>query len=65
MAEASKGKDTQTGHWEMAGVVTGKALDTFPGGFPPELLEKFTEETGHRWLFGKPASGTEIIKDLG
>ena len=65
MAEASKGKDTQTGHWEMAGLITEKALATFPEGLPTELLEKFTEETGHRWLFGKPASGTEIIKSLG
>jgi phosphopentomutase len=65
MKEASCGKDTSTGHWEMAGLITDKPLATYPNGFPGEIMERFTEETGYGWLHGKPASGTEIIKELG
>jgi len=65
MAEASPGKDTATGHWEMAGVILKKPFATFPDGFPPGMLEKFTSLTGFGVLWGKPASGTEIIERLG
>jgi phosphopentomutase len=65
MKEVSSGKDTSTGHWEMACLVTEKPLATFPDGFPPEIMERFTRETGYGWLHAKPASGTEIIKELG
>lgn len=65
MAEASRGKDTATGHWEMAGIILDKPFPTYPGGFPPEILERFERETGYGVLGGSPASGTEIIKELG
>ncbi|MDH4228090.1 MAG: phosphopentomutase, partial [Deltaproteobacteria bacterium] len=65
MAEASKGKDTTTGHWEMSGVILESPLCTFPNGFPDEILELFSEVTGYGWLWGKAASGTEIIERLG
>lgn len=65
MLEASKGKDTSTGHWEMMGLILDKPFKTFPGGFPEEILEEFTEVTGYGYLGGGPASGTEIIKKLG
>ena len=65
MKEASKGKDTTIGHWEIAGVVSERPLPTFPGGFPQELLLAFSERTGRRVLCNKPYSGTEVIKDYG
>jgi len=66
MAEASEGKDSTTGHWEIAGVVTNQAFPLYPNGFPKNLLEKFLQITGCiGYLGNKPASGTEIIKDLG
>lgn len=65
MSEASKGKDTATGHWEMAGIVLDKPFPTYPGGFPPEMLKRFEEETGYGWLWGRAASGTEIIREFG
>lgn len=65
MAEASPGKDTSTGHWEMAGVILKKPFATFPDGFPPEMLEKFSALTGYGALWAKPASGTEIIERFG
>lgn len=62
----SNGKDTTTGHWEMAGIVLEKAFPTFPDGFPPRILDRFIAETGVPGILGNiPASGTEIIKDLG
>jgi phosphopentomutase len=62
----SNGKDTTTGHWEMAGIVLEKAFPTFPDGFPPRILDRFIGETGVPGVLGNtPASGTEIIKDLG
>ncbi len=63
--EASRGKDTTVGHWELSGVVSEKTLPTFPEGFPAELLEKFTEVTGRGVLCNLPYSGTEVIKDYG
>jgi len=63
--EASKGKDTTIGHWEIAGVVSEQPLPTFPDGFPQELLDEFTERTGRKVLCNRPYSGTEVIKDYG
>lgn len=63
--EASRGKDTTVGHWELSGVISEKPLPTFPDGFPAELLEKFTEVTGRGVLCNLPYSGTEVIKDYG
>ena len=65
MREASKGKDTTIGHWEIAGVVSERLLPTFPGGFPQELLISFTERTGRKVLCNKPYSGTDVIRDYG
>ncbi len=65
MAEASKGKDTTSGHWEIAGIITDKPFPTYPDGFPYEIINAFVRETGQGILGNKPASGTEIIKDLG
>lgn len=65
MKEASKGKDTTIGHWEIAGVISGRPLPTFPDGFPKELLDEFSERTGRKVLCNKPYSGTEVIKDYG
>lgn len=66
MAERSAGKDSTTGHWELAGLVTEKAFPLYPSGFPKDLLRKFLEVTGSKGYLGnKPASGTEIIKELG
>jgi phosphopentomutase len=65
MAERSAGKDTATGHWEMAGLVTEKPFRTYPRGFPPELIRPFEERIGRRVLGNKAASGTEILKELG
>jgi phosphopentomutase len=65
MAELSAGKDTISGHWEIAGLVSEKPFPLFPDGFPRELMERFWEQTGHGWLGNEPASGTEIIGRLG
>ena len=64
-AEASAGKDTTTGHWEMMGLKLTQAFPTYPDGFPPEVMDAFTRETGLGWLGNYPASGTVIIQDLG
>ena len=65
MEEASKGKDTTIGHWEIAGIVSGKALPTFPNGFPSEIIGKFKNLTNREILCNKAYSGTEVIKDYG
>jgi len=65
MAEASAGKDTTTGHWEMAGVITPVAMPTFPNGFPPEIIEPYERAIGRKVLGNKPASGTTILEELG
>ena len=64
-ATHSPGKDTTTGHWEMAGVWLDQAFPVYPNGFPPEILQAFEEQIGRTTLGNKPASGTEIIKELG
>lgn len=64
-ALASPGKDTTTGHWEMAGIHLERPLPLYPNGFPPEVMDEFERRIGRRALGNKPASGTEIIKELG
>src|ERR1043165_9709274 len=62
----SNGKDTTTGHWEVAGFILERAFPTYPKGFPPEIIARFISETGVPGILGNvPASGTEIIKELG
>ncbi|MDP3026014.1 MAG: phosphopentomutase [candidate division Zixibacteria bacterium] len=65
MAEVSPGKDSTTGHWEMAGVILKKPFPVYPNGFPDELIKRFEKAIGIEVLGNKPASGTEIIKELG
>ncbi len=62
----SNGKDTTTGHWEMAGIILEQAFPTYPHGFPQSVIDQFVRETGVPGILGNvPASGTEIIKELG
>lgn len=61
----SPGKDTTTGHWEMAGIWLDQAFPTYPHGFPRKLIAEFEKQIGRGTLGNKPASGTEIIKELG
>ena len=65
MKEASKGKDTTIGHWEIAGIQSKKPLPTYPNGFPKEILDVFCERTGRGFLCNKPYSGTDAIRDFG
>ncbi|HXL08566.1 MAG TPA: phosphopentomutase [Gemmatimonadales bacterium] len=62
---ASAGKDSTTGHWEICGVLLSQPFRTYPQGFPRELLDQFARRTGRGWLGNKPASGTQIIAELG
>src|SRR6202167_2785213 len=64
-ALASPGKDTTTGHWEMAGIHLAKPFPLFPHGFPPQVMDEFERRIGRSALGNKAASGTEIIKELG
>lgn len=65
MQEASKGKDTMTGHWEIMGLHIEEPFQTFPNGFPEELIEQIEKVTGRKVIGNKPASGTTIIEELG
>ena len=65
MAERSVGKDTTTGHWEMAGIISQRAMPTYPNGFPQEILEELTRRTGRKCLCNQPYSGTQVILDYG
>jgi phosphopentomutase len=65
LAESSKGKDTTTGHWEIAGVISEKPFPTYPDGFPEEIIKAFEEKTGRKAICNLPYSGTEVIKDYG
>ena len=65
MAETSAGKDTMTGHWELAGLHIPVPFRTFPDGFPEELIREFERRTGRPVIGNKPASGTAIIEELG
>lgn len=65
MTEASRGKDTTIGHWEIAGVCSRQPLPVYPDGFPKEIVEPFCEQTGRGILCNRPYSGTEVIKAYG
>ncbi|MBC7106012.1 MAG: phosphopentomutase [Firmicutes bacterium] len=65
MAERSPGKDTMTGHWEMAGLVLDRPFPVYPHGFPEEVIRPFEERIGRRVLGNRPASGTAVIEELG
>ncbi|MDY3121731.1 phosphopentomutase [Suipraeoptans intestinalis] len=65
LTEASRGKDTTIGHWEIAGLISREPLPTYPDGFPEEILEEFTRVTGRGVLCNKPYSGTDVIRDFG
>jgi phosphopentomutase len=65
MAEVSVGKDTMTGHWEIMGLKVNVPFNVYPEGFPPELLNEFERLTGRKVIGNKPASGTEILDELG
>ena len=65
MFEASKGKDTTIGHWEIAGVYSPKAFPTYPNGFPKEVVSEFTKRTGKEIICNMPYSGTDVIRDFG
>ena len=65
LAESSKGNDSTTGHWEIGGLITQKNFSVFPKGFPSELIDKISSESGHEFIGNYHASGTEIINELG
>lgn len=65
MTERSAGKDTTIGHWEIAGVVSDSPMPTYPDGFPSEILDEFSKQTGREVLCNKPYSGTKVIADYG
>ena len=65
LQEASMGKDTTIGHWEIAGVISPNPLPTYPNGFPQDVLDAFTEATGRGCLCNLPYSGTDVIRDYG
>ena len=63
LAEKSKGNDSTTGHWEIAGLISESEFNIFPNGFPEDLVKKVTDETGFKFLGNYHASGTEIINE--
>ena len=65
LRERSMGKDTTTGYWELAGVISPRPMPTYPDGFPQEVIDAFTAATGREVLCNRPYSGTEVIKDYG
>ncbi len=65
LAEKSKGKDTTTGHWEIAGLISEQPFPTYPNGFPQEILKAFEEKTGRKVICNLPYSGTDVIRDYG
>ncbi len=65
LCELSLGKDTTTGHWEIAGLVSSKPFPTYPNGFPKEVIDEFSKQIGRGVLCNKPYSGTEVINDYG
>lgn len=65
MKEASRGKDTTIGHWEIAGIISKQAMPTYPEGFPKDVLDAFEKATGRGTLCNRPYSGTEVIRDYG
>ncbi|MBQ2389200.1 MAG: phosphopentomutase, partial [Clostridia bacterium] len=65
MTEKSAGKDTTIGHWEIAGLVSKKAMPTYPNGFPDEVIDEFSRLTGRGVLCNSTYSGTDVIRDYG
>ena len=65
VSEASNGKDTTIGHWEIAGVISEKPLPTYPNGFPDEIISQFERKTGRKVICNKTYSGTDVIRDFG
>lgn len=65
LREASKGKDTTIGHWEIAGIYSPKPMPTYPNGFPEEILREFESQTGRKVICNRPYSGTDVIRDYG
>ena len=65
LIEASQGKDTTIGHWEIAGIISERPLPTYPEGFPPEVISKLEKSFGRKILCNKPYSGTQVIHDYG
>ena len=65
IAEASRGKDTTIGHWEIAGVISPRALPTYPNGFPAEVIAEFERRTGKKVICNLPYSGTDVLDDYG
>lgn len=65
MKEASRGKDTTIGHWEIAGILSTRPLPTYPQGFPPQIIDEFSKRCGRGVICNRPYSGTEVIKDYG
>ncbi|MGB3368153.1 MAG: phosphopentomutase [Acidaminobacteraceae bacterium] len=65
LSEVSNGKDTTTGHWELSGLHIHEAFQTYPDGFPSRVIDKFIEQSGRGILCNKPASGTEVLEELG
>ena len=65
LQERSMGKDTTTGHWEMAGIISASPMPTFPEGFPKELMDAFEAAVGRKTLCNLPYSGTDVIRDYG
>jgi phosphopentomutase len=64
-SEASRGKDTTIGHWEISGIISRKPLPVYPNGFPKEVLDEFTKRTGREVICNLPYSGTDVIRDYG
>lgn len=64
-AELSDGKDTTTGHWEIAGIIVENAFPSYPEGFPDDIIKEFESKTGRKVIGNKPSSGTEILVELG
>ena len=65
LRELSRGKDTTTGHWEIAGIVSERPMPTYPQGFPPDVIEKLEQAFGKKILCNRPYSGTQVIHDYG
>ena len=65
LRELSRGKDTTTGHWEIAGIVSERPMPTYPNGFPPEVIAKLEQAFGRKIICNKPYSGTKVIHDYG
>ena len=65
LSESSSGKDTTTGHWEIAGVISKQPFPTYPNGFPDDVIRAFEQKTGRKVICNKPYSGTDVIRDYG